>query len=94
MENVNNEYTIAERLTDQQLIELLQKWNNAHAGKTAVHIESKGFYKVDHFCVLNRNGMAELAVTYHPIDNGTKYNFTSIKHTRPCSEFFDGRFII
>jgi len=91
---MKDDFLIKERLTDQQLIELLRKWNQNHGGKIAVHVESKGFYKVDHFCVLNQNGKAELAVTYHPIENGSQYDFATIKHTRPCSEFFDGRFII
>lgn len=94
MKNKNNDYAITERLTNEELINLLRQWNSKHVGKIAVHVESKGFYKVDHFCVMNHNGTAELAVTYHPITNGSQYDFASIKHTRPCSEFFDGRFII
>jgi len=80
--------------TGDNVYAVIRRYNEEHCGKVAVHVESKTFHKVEFFGVLISNDIAELSVTTHPLTNGSNIEISTLKHTRPCSEFFDGRFII
>lgn len=87
-----NEYLIKENKDLKELKYTLDEMNDLHAGTLVRHVKSGGVYRISHFSVLNHNGISELAVNYHPFIEDRGYDITSVRHTRSCQEFFDGRF--
>lgn len=89
-----SKWEIAERLSNKELQVKLTKLNDEFGGHLVRHIKSRGAYRIDFFSVLNANNKAEIAVNYHPYDENTQKDYQKVNHTRPVSEFFDGRFMI
>ncbi|TCI26708.1 hypothetical protein EVJ32_04865 [Exiguobacterium sp. SH5S4] len=85
-------YIIEDKMSVQGLMDELGRMDELHAGKLVRHVKTKGVYRISHFSVLNQNGGSELAVNYHPFVEVGGYDITSVRHTRSCEEFFDGRF--
>lgn len=75
-----------------ELMELLDDMDKMFAGNLARHVKTGNVYRISHVSVLNQNEVSELAMNYHPYIEGDKHDITSVRHTRSCEEFLDGRF--
>lgn len=88
-----NPWEIKKRLPSYKIQAKLAALTDEYSGRLVKHLKSQGIYRITHFTVLNKEGMAEYAVNYHPYDENTKQDYERVKYTRPAKEFFDGRFI-
>ncbi|WP_214783282.1 hypothetical protein [Exiguobacterium sp. s183] len=89
---VINPYLITEKKSNEDLSLLLDDYNEKHAGKLVRHVASGGIYRISHFSILSRDGNSEIQANFHPFDELTQVELVNVRHSRPCVEFFDGRF--
>ena len=87
-------YIIPEKMSDAELNKKLEDFNFKYGGDIVEHLKTGGLYFIDRFVVLNQNGVSEYAVSYRSYFPEQHPLLGNIRYTRPCHEFFDGRFII
>lgn len=91
---------VLEKKLDNDSLEALLKEHSYHLiDQYFIHEKSGTIYKASHATLLSHNNRSELAVVYNPVrihyDGNTQHigaPLINIPHTRPYSEFFDGRF--
>lgn len=91
---------VLEHKLDNDSLEALLKEHSYHLiDQYFIHEKSGTIYKASHATLLSHNNRSELAVVYNPVrihyDGNTQHigaPLNNISHTRPYSEFFDGRF--
>lgn len=91
---IDKPWVLTEKLSHILLGAKLGAFNDAYSGRLVTHIESQGAYRIERFSVLNKDGISEFAVNYHPYDENTQRDYNEVLHVRPASEFFDGRFTV
>lgn len=87
-------WLLKDKLPHIELAGALDRFNEEYAGRLVKHVKSQGIYRIERFSVLNKDGISEFAVNYHPYDENTQRDFNKVLHVRPASEFFDGRFTV
>ena len=87
-----NDYIIPDGKPVAYLHGLISAYNQQYGGKVVQHKKTKGYYRITHFGILNANGRSELQVHYLSFYKEKGIDITVVPHSRPCFEFFDGRF--
>lgn len=93
------DFVFTSRLSHRTIEDLLKSHDNSISGKCFRHKKTDGIYQISHTSILNYKDKAELAVNYVPVsvvsEQADFFVFrphNDVRHNRPCSEFFDGRF--
>ncbi|MBA4293788.1 hypothetical protein C0431_12570 [bacterium] len=93
------DFLLTTRLSHHAIEDLLKSHDDSIAGKYFVHKKNRYIYQISHTSILNHQNKAELAVNYVPVSVVSEHAdffvvrpHNHVRHNRPCSEFFDGRF--
>ena len=88
-----HQHELHHKMSSDELEALLEVYNKDYAHRFVHHTKSGGDYYVSGTTVMNVDGVSKFGLIYHPVDPETGRIIKTIPHTRPCSEFLDGRFV-